>query len=207
MKHNIERAEIINTLLKQMKGKSYMEIGINKLHWNFTKIHACYKICIEPFPQPDTKHLIDFIGTSDEYFKTISSDVKFDVIFIDGLHVSDQVTRDIHNSLLHLNEGGTIVCHDCLPKTEYEQLSSFHSGPWTGDVWKSIARLRIESDDLDVKVVDTDHGCGIIRRGINIPYKGPEGDPYSYSYYVENRNNLLNVISVKEFYSFVENMK
>ena len=47
------------------------------------------------------------------------------------------------------------------------QARDDHGGEWTGDVWKAIAELRVETIDLDIKVVDTDYGCGIIRRGTN----------------------------------------
>ena len=45
-----------------------------------------------------------------------------------------------------------------------------NGGEWTGDVWKAIAKIRIERDDLQIKVIDTDYGCGIIRIGENKKY-------------------------------------
>ena len=134
--------------------------------------------------------------TSDEYFKSISEDINYDIIFIDGLHHDDQVLKDIENSLNHLSENGTIVCHDCLPTTEKMQERNDHSGEWTGDVWKAIAELRVERIDLDIKVVDTDYGCGIIRKGTNIPYITNENYK-TYTYYSNNKNELLNVISTE----------
>jgi predicted O-methyltransferase YrrM len=60
--------------------------------------------------------------TSDAFFER--SMVKFDVIFIDGLHEEHQVDRDIVNSLQHLNPGGIIVLHDCLPPRRMASTSS-----------------------------------------------------------------------------------
>ena len=58
---------------------------------------------------------------SDEFFanRAAASDrTPYDLVFIDGLHVADQVERDIVNSLLNLAPAGTIVLHDCNPTTE-----------------------------------------------------------------------------------------
>jgi hypothetical protein len=203
----MKRNQIINFLIEKMGYESYLEIGTQNPKNNFNLIRAQNKVCVEPRPIPNTKHLISFIGTSDQYFGSISEDVKFDIIFIDGLHQDDQVTRDINNSLKHLNENGTIVCHDCLPNKEELQYHEPHNDPkrsWFGTTWKSIARLRIESTNLDIKTVDSDAGCAIIRFGQNIPYCGPDGDPYTYSYYEKNKNDLMNVISIKEFVSYID---
>ena len=73
-----------------------------------------------------------------------NKDFKYDIIFIDGLHHDYQVIRDIENSLNHLSDNGVIVCHDCLPFSEVMQRQEECYGEWTGDVWKAIAKFRIE---------------------------------------------------------------
>jgi hypothetical protein len=190
----MKRTDIINVLIQKYGYKSYLEVGTQDPTSNFDKINAECKVSIDPFPRGE----VTFVGTSDEYFESITDDVKYDIIFIDGLHHYDQVLKDIENSLNHLSENGTIVCHDCLPSTERMQVRDMHNGEWTGDVWKAIAELRVERIDLDIKVVDTDYGCGIIRRGTNIPYQ--TNDNYkSYYYYSMNKWNMLNVISSEQF--------
>ena len=54
--------------------------------------------------------------TSDAFFS--QNNQIFDLIFIDGLHYSHQVLRDINNALRWLSPTGTIVLHDCNPSTE-----------------------------------------------------------------------------------------
>ena len=72
---------------------------------------------------------IDFVGTSDEYFESIKdTEVKYDIIFIDGLHHNEQVLKDVENSLKHLSEGGSIVCHDCLPSEESRDIRIDENG-------------------------------------------------------------------------------
>jgi predicted O-methyltransferase YrrM len=64
---------------------------------------------------------------------------KFDIVFIDGLHISEQVVMDIQNSLDVLNPKGTIVMHDCLPINEAAQSRERLGDHWNGDVWKAFA--------------------------------------------------------------------
>lgn len=189
------RYEIINSLIKKHNYTKYLEIGIQNPEENFNKINVAHKVSVEPEPWAP----VTFKGTSDEYFNSIDESVKFDIIFIDGLHYHEQVYKDIQNSLKHLTTGGTIICHDCLPTSEQCQNRQI-VGEWTGDVWKAIACLRIESTDLEINVVDTDWGCAVIRRGTNTPFICEENvDPYQYSFFVQHRNQLLNVISPEEF--------
>lgn len=200
------RTNIINLLIERLGYTSYLEIGTQHLWSNYNNINAAKKVCIEPFPIAGTESEISYIGTSDDYFSSISQDVKFDIVFIDGLHHDDQVLRDIENSLKHLNDNGTIVCHDCLPTTEHMQIRDNHGGAWTGDVWKAIARLRVESIDLDIRVVNTDYGCGIIRRGTNVPYYESHANYYTFSYYSQNAGRLLNVVTVEDFLKWKDSL-
>ena len=190
----LNRWDIINILIKKNNYKSYLEVGTQDPNSNFNKIEIENKVSIDPFPRGE----VTFVGTSDEYFQSILEDVKFDIIFIDGLHHDDQVLRDIENSLNHLSDIGIIVCHDCLPITEHMQERNDHGGVWLGDVWKAIAKLRVERIDLDIKVVDTDLGCGLIKSGTNIPYITNE-NYLIYSYYDLHKWALMNIISVEEF--------
>ena len=49
----------------------------------------------------------NFRGTSDEFFSQNSKN--YDCIFIDGLHVYQQVIKDILNSIKILNNNGVII--------------------------------------------------------------------------------------------------
>ena len=198
----MKRTDIINALVKKYAYTSYLEIGTQDPTSNFDLINAECKVSVDPFPRGE----VTFVGTSDEYFESITDDVKFDIIFIDGLHHDEQVLKDIENSLNHLSENGTIVCHDCLPTTEDMQARDDHGREWTGDVWKAIAELRVETIDLDIKVVDTDYGCGIIRRGTNIPYEPINNNYKIYAYYNLHKNKMLNIISSEQFIQWVNTL-
>ena len=202
----MKRTDIINNFIQKLGYNSYLEIGTQNPNGNFNQIDIKNKYSVEPFP-PQGLGVNDysFVGTSDQYFDFISADTKFDIVFIDGLHQYDQVLIDIQNSLDHLSDNGTIVCHDCLPTTETMQERENPGGEWTGDTWKAIAELRVETIDLDIKVVDTDYGCGIIRRGTNIPYI-TDKNYKTYTFFNSNKQELMNVISKENFITWINSL-
>ena len=187
------RWDIINFLISKYDLKSYLEIGVQDYTCNFEKIKAEEKVSVDPYP----RSLCDFVGTSDEYFASIPKDKMFDIVFIDGLHHSEQVIKDIYNSLDHLNGGGFIVLHDCLPQTEHNQIVPDHGGEWTGDVWKAFVHFRCKYPLFEMFTIDTDWGCGIITNGYQKTYnEGVIPEKLDWEHYVQNRDEMMNVVSV-----------
>jgi hypothetical protein len=197
------RWDIINYLADNNKYKTYLEIGVQDYYSNCDKIKVEYKYAVDPAP----KNKCDFIGTSDEFFAQHDVNSKFDLIFIDGLHQSDQVLKDINNSLAVLSDGGTIVVHDCLPEAEYQQVREDNNREWTGDVWKAVAILKGTREDLDIKVVDHDWGCGIIRRGSQELNKYKTLEDLNWKIFEYSKNSLMGVISPEEFVNKYKNDK
>lgn len=196
----INRVDIIQTLINKFKYKSYLEIGVAGGEC-FNSIICDMKVGVDPrLDGPATVRL-----SSDTYFEQYS-DAKFDIIFIDGLHHSDQVTRDIQNSLNALNSNGTIVMHDCSPTTEYMQLVPCPVGinEWTGDVWKSVVQFRQEYT-YETFVVDTDLGVGIIRPNGPAQNKLVITDELIFDNLVKNRSNWLNLITPEAFNNWIAN--
>ena len=151
------RFDIINKIIKKKKFESYLEIGCQS-DVNFSKIIIKNKIGVDP--QSGGTHRM----TSDDFFKQNKS--TFDLIFIDGLHVYEQVLKDIENSLKVLNDNGVILIHDCLPaKIWHQTIPQTHSS-WNGDVWKSIVKSRTRID-IDTYTIEADQGLGLILKRKN----------------------------------------
>ena len=147
-------------------------------------------------PNPTRQDIVGKI--SDDFFESLDKNVKFDLIFIDGLHHYDQVLRDIRNSLKHLNKGGTIVCHDMLPDNEEMQIVPRQVESWTGDCWKAWAYLRMTRKDLSMIVLDTDHGIGIICRGRQELFPEiREPENMDYAFFLEHKRSLMNIEAVE----------
>lgn len=182
------RTEIINALVK---GKtSYLEIGYYDGR-NHELINCPSKLAVDPSPlTTNFKHNVVKL-TSDVFFKTNRR--KFDVIFIDGLHEHQQVSRDVDNSLKYLNEGGYIILHDVLPeKLEHTIVPRPKpTGHWNGDVYKAWLKLRRVSS-LSMYVINDDNGVGVIQVGEQKPIHVP------LEFESITRENM-NIISVKEF--------
>ncbi len=151
------RFDIINKIIKKKKFESYLEIGCQS-DVNFSKIIIKNKIGVDP--QSGGTHRM----TSDDFFK--QNKITFDLIFIDGLHVYEQVLKDIENSLKVLNDNGVILIHDCLPaKIWHQTIPQTHSS-WNGDVWKSIVKSRTRID-IDTYTIEADQGLGLILKRKN----------------------------------------
>jgi len=134
--------------------------------------------------------------TSDKFFSTL--DRNYDLIFIDGLHEAEQVKRDIHNALEHLASGGVNVMHDCNPRNEKEQQvpqPQRRMKAWTGNVWRAFVYYR-RRPDLEMYVVNTNNGVGIIRRGQQPPLVV---DNPTFADFAHNRKAWLNLKTVTEF--------
>jgi hypothetical protein len=188
----MKRTDIINHLIKKNNYKRYLEIGVRNPDENLNKIIVEHKDGVDPagncnYPIP-----------SDDFFNQLDGDVKYDIIFIDGLHLDYQVERDITNSLKHLNEGGTIVMHDCSPIKEEHQVEEYVVGKtWNGTTWKAYVKFRMTDENLSMCVVDTDHGVGIITKGKQTLY--PTSDVLDFKLLDENRKDILNLITTEKF--------
>ena len=191
----MKRLHIINHLLRNKSNPSYLEIGVQNPSNTFDKINSADKVGVDPaVPSQSYTQGKGYQMTSDDFFSGSCGDKKFDIIFIDGLHTEEQVDKDLVNSLAVLKENGYIVLHDCNPSTP-----EFESFQKSGTVWRSIYKLRKNTNNLVISVVDTDHGCGIVSRGIPVPMNVKCDGKINYQFLSEYRKEILNLISIDEF--------
>lgn len=145
----------INNLMKFSGGDSYLEIGVN-YGYTFESVEAKQKVGVDPLRKVITSGESKFLKmTSDEFFA--KNKMKFNFIFIDGLHEYYQVTRDIFNSLNCLEPGGLVLIDDVVPSHNKEaslewrkltkkqkKLIKHGKFSWQGDVYKAISLLTNE---------------------------------------------------------------
>jgi hypothetical protein len=206
------RCDVINFLIENVKKENtiYLEIGVRDPTENFDKINSNIKYSVDPGIE-FIENPVDFKLTSDDFFSKLKSgdvlkrNIKFDIIFIDGLHLADQVERDIKNALNFISDDGFIVLHDCNPPTEFHARESYYfinspaSGLWNGTTWKAFFKYRKEKDFFSC-CIDTDWGIGIISKNKNIGNHSLVENPYfEFSVFNKNRKDSLNLISFDEF--------
>jgi len=185
------RVTVVNYLIKKNNFRSYLEIGCDK-DYLFSKIIIKQKVGVDP------KNGGTVRMTSDAFF--LRNKKTFDIIFIDGLHVYDQVKRDVLNSIKVLNKNGFILLHDCLPRKISEQHVPRIRNLWTGDVWKVIVDLRTY-ENLDTYTLIADMGIGIVlkRKNRNLLKLGIDFKKLSFKEYYHNHKKFMNLISYSKF--------
>ena len=185
------RYDIINKIIIKRNYTSYLEIGCFKDE-TFNQINIKKKIGVDPVSGGNLRM------TSDQFFNDNKD--KFDLIFIDGLHVYEQVIKDIFNSIKVLKENGIILVHDCLPRKLWYQTPTRMSDTWNGDVWKAIVECRT-LENIDTYTCLADEGIGVIKLQKNnnpLNLKLSNFKNLKYKEYYTNRESLMNIISVEK---------
>ncbi len=211
-----KRTDIINFLLSTYKEDTcYLEIGVRNPEHNFNLIKATKKYSVDP-GIAFKENPVDFKITSDEFFKRLSAneilstDTRFHVIFIDGLHLAPQVDRDILNALDYITKDGFIVLHDCNPPTEWHARESFEykntpaGKRWNGTTWKAFLKWRFNSS-INSCCVDSDWGVGILSKHYQIGKNVESSNPFfEYSLLNENRKEYLNLIDFETLKGLIQ---
>ena len=201
----VKRYDLVNHVMEKYGFSTYLEIGVAFGH-SIRAVKAAVKDGVDPVVEEQVQcPEINYRMTSDEFFALEETqNKKYDVIFIDGLHHSDQIDVDIQNSLNHLSDNGFIFLHDCNPVSYESQLVPRQAVAWNGDGWKSIIKVRYNNKDLKTCVVDTDYGVGVIKKetsqGINQESYSIE-DCLTWEYFTFHKIELLDLITPEEFYN------
>ena len=157
----VKRYDVLNWFARRIDARRYLEIGAASGRC-LERVNVVHRTGVDPNPRVENPAWTLVRATSDDFFATNRE--RFDLVFIDGLHHAEQVLRDVRNSLDVLEPGGAILLHDCKPATEASagREKTPPGTKWHGDTWKAIAYLRAEHPDLFVRVLDLDHGIGVV---------------------------------------------
>ncbi len=223
----MKRLDVIKSLMKSKKLNNYLEVGVSNGHV-FFRIKSSFKVAVDPsfafdkmrvmgklFVNPYNVFNRYFETTSDDFFlknaKRVFENKKPELILIDGMHEYDFALRDIENTLNYMSDNGVIVVHDCNPQTK-EAASSYkeyaegnYSRFWNGDVWKAILHLQCHRKDLNVFVLDADHGLGIITRGVPdqvLNFSQKEIEAFTYEDFEKSRASWINLKHPDYFYDY-----
>jgi|15BtaG_2_1085339.scaffolds.fasta_scaffold08075_3 hypothetical protein len=187
------RYDAINHIINEFNYKTYLEIGV-KQGDTFNKIS---KNVLKESVDINGEWSPTYHCSSDDFFKELPLTKKWDIIFIDGYHEKEQVKIDIENSLLHLNSGGCIVCHDTLPAyPHYLKPDMCHNA------WEAIFEIRQEKDNLKILTIDSgDDGLTIIRRGYESPLEENKykKEDRSFDFLHKNKREIMNYVTHQEF--------
>ncbi|MFD2889371.1 class I SAM-dependent methyltransferase [Chitinophaga cymbidii] len=182
----LTRGQIIQQLIDSKAFRTYLEIGVFKGK-NFLPIRAERKIGVDPafriklsrrlgwlFRNATNLKAEYFEQTSDSFFQNVAPGLiqksSLDVCLVDGMHEYEYALRDVEHALEYLQQDGVIIMHDCNPASAqagctFEQWKAGNfAWDWNGDVWKAILHLRSLRNDIDVFVLDTDMGLGVVAK-------------------------------------------
>ena len=94
-----------------------------------------------------------------------SRGLRYDVILVDPFHEYETSYRDLCDAFDLIDDGGMLVVHDCLPPDDPTVVApTFTHGAWWGVTYKAYLDFVGARSDLDYRTIDTDCGCGIIRK-------------------------------------------
>ncbi len=180
----MSREFVLQGLLDLHPQATYLEIGVHSGH-TFHPLRAARKVAVDPnfrfdLPVPAVTHEVEYHPVaSDEYFGTlIERGRKFDVIYLDGLHTSQQTLRDLLNAVEHLKDDGVIIVDDVVPTSYAASLPEIDDfifartripieaphEAWMGDVYKLVYFVEAFMQAFEYGVVEENHGQMVLWR-------------------------------------------
>jgi len=195
------RYNVINNCFNT-DNKIYLEIGICSGE-TYSNVKYKFKDGVDPYPNHHGVKYTNFKMTSDEFFNN-HCNKKYDIIFIDGLHHSEQVVKDFNNSINFLNDNSYIIFDDIYPKNKTMQViprpekgqPAGPGTPWTGDCWKCLLNIldNVSDDKYELKIYTSENYFGVatllIKKQFNIINFNYDFDS-DFDRYINKLNMLL----------------
>ena len=231
--YDYDPPDIINLLTKGRKDIAYLEIGVDE-GATFDNIeNVQIKHGVDPFGGSQN---ITHRMTSQMFFVMNSRffDNKYDIIFIDAIHLDEFVSYEIEESLKILKDDGFIVLHDTCPLFENAQKVLEHdfrnildnvicqqekdrmtwsentaaSNPigYNGDCWRTVAKYMSQTD---YTIFSIPNACVTIISPTKLEKFHPKQrcdswEELKWSNYYENFREIMNPISMSYFEQHIQ---
>jgi len=150
----------INALAARMRAERYLEVGVAGGD-TFLAVATPERTAVDPAFRFDWQALQDpprtrfHPLTSDAFFALRKpGDPRYDLVFLDGLHVFPQIFRDFCSTLTATHDRALIVIDDTVPSDVYSSLTNPRAaqrfrrraggrgGAWHGDVYKLVFAIH-----------------------------------------------------------------
>ena len=149
--------------------KNYLEVGV-EYGYTFEAVVAKHKTAVDPKMRfrkwPPYSGITIQEMNSDSFFGTLSKNMDFDLVFLDGLHTSSQTWKDLVNVSKHLHTKSIVVIDDTVPNDEFSvELSSQlayqkrelagigNDYRWHGDVYRVILNLVENYPGIEIATI------------------------------------------------------
>ena len=129
---------------------SYLEIGTSDYR-SLLIAKGAVNVGVDPLPRGafrvNANETAEFrlnVASSDVFFRIYEDSKRmYDLIFIDGLHAFEQVTKDLVNSISKSSHVDTdILVHDVIPISRFVADPDRRTKLWAGDVYKLTYLLQ-----------------------------------------------------------------
>jgi hypothetical protein len=216
----LQKFDIVNALVRKNRYQRYLEICTATTGFEFGSIdratlQVCHRLMYRCPNDFDDGHEVTFRSSSESTENLLDPDVKYDVVFVDPFHTFECSLRDLHLGLSALREGGTMVIHDCCPDDEECVTPWYKEGGWCGVTYCAYVDFLLSHSGLVYCTVDTDLGCGIVRRKREGEMWKPAHESIDgtiaawrhrrsqnadmFDFFRANKRELLNLVSAQEF--------
>ena len=230
MNHSVRR---LNTISKDLGCKTYLEIGVATGE-TILQVDVPSRTGVDPFfdfnwrqEMSNANGTLDLQQcTSDLFFNNLDPSIRYDLIFIDGLHTYEQTYRDIINALLHSHSLTVILIDDTVPFDVFSTsrdpqecinlrytCSEQREEYWQGDTYKVVPLLRLFNPHYNLSTITTDGNPQTLlwkANGVNAPQCHSIVENLAsadYMWFLRNRG-LYNMVTEKEGLELViDNLK
>jgi SAM-dependent methyltransferase len=158
--------EVLEQIHRIRNPKGYLEIGVR--NGDSLKLSRSSSVGVDPFPgnliSREVQHIVEL--TSNQFFREYDLNDfidNFDIAFIDGLHLFENVYQDFMHIESIIDPKGIVIIDDIYPNTQLQGSRERKTQFWMGDVWRFWLRLQVLRPDLKFIELDTKpSGLGIV---------------------------------------------